>query len=60
MGSVAKTCIIPIQDWLSLDNSARINTPSTLGNNWKWRLDRNQFTEELSNKILDITRIYGR
>lgn len=60
MGSVAKTCIIPIQDWLALDNSTRINTPSTLGNNWKWRLDREQFTSELIKKISDVTLIYGR
>ena len=31
MGSVAGRCIIPIQDYLQLDNNARINQPSTLG-----------------------------
>ena len=36
--SVAETCIIPIQDVFGLDETARINIPSTLGNNWKWRL----------------------
>ncbi len=36
--SVADTVIIQIQDLLHLDNSARINHPSTLGSNWQWRL----------------------
>ena len=35
MRSVAKLCVIPMQDYLYLDNSARMNQPSTLGNNWK-------------------------
>ena len=62
--SVADTCIIPIQDVFSLDASARINTPSTLGNNWKWRLlpsfmsgkKRSEAVSYLSN----ITKTYGR
>ena len=45
MGSAAGRCIIPIQDYLQLDNTARINQPSTLGTNWKWRLTEGQFTE---------------
>ena len=28
--SAAATCIIPMQDWLGLDNSARINKPSKM------------------------------
>ena len=34
--SVADIAIIPMQDYLALGNEARINTPSTLGDNWKW------------------------
>lgn len=59
-GSVAKLCIIPIQDYLALGKEARINTPSTLGNNWKWRLNKGQITAELIEKIREITCIYGR
>ena len=36
--SAAATCIIPMQDSLGLNNSARINKPSTVGKNWRWRL----------------------
>ena len=40
--SAAATCIIPMQDWLGLNNSARINKPSTVGENWRWRLKKSQ------------------
>jgi 4-alpha-glucanotransferase len=36
--SVAKTVIIPMQDILGLDESARMNTPALVKNNWLWRL----------------------
>ena len=36
--SRADTAIIPMQDYLELGGEARINTPSTLGGNWVWRL----------------------
>lgn len=58
--SVAKLCIIPLQDYLGLDNSARINHPSTMGANWQWRLDGNLLTEKLQKKIYRMTRLYGR
>ncbi|MGL4367942.1 MAG: 4-alpha-glucanotransferase [Brevinemataceae bacterium] len=38
MHSKANLVIIPIQDYLGLDNSARINQPSTVGCNWQWRM----------------------
>ena len=60
MGSVAGRCIIPIQDYLHLDNRARINQPSTLGINWKWRLKEGQFSEELQEKMLVLATRYGR
>lgn len=58
--SVAKLCVIPIQDYLDLDGSARINTPATLGENWIWRMLPHEFTKELADKIRQITRLYGR
>jgi 4-alpha-glucanotransferase len=60
MMSVADTCIIPLQDYLCLGSEARINTPSTLGNNWKWRVSADVFTKELSARLLDYARIYAR
>lgn len=48
--SAAATCIIPMQDWLGLDNSARINKPSTVGENWRWRLKKTQLIQKASKK----------
>ena len=59
MGSVAGRCIIPIQDYLQLDNSARINQPSTLGTNWKWRLKEGQFSKELQKEMLTLATRFG-
>lgn len=59
-GSVAIIAIIPIQDWLHLGSESRINIPSTVGGNWEWRMDKGCLTKELSAKIADFTRIYGR
>ncbi len=60
MMSVADYCIIPLQDYLCLDNDARINFPSTLGNNWQWRYEKESLTPELSDKIRNLTDRYGR
>jgi len=60
MMSSADTCIIPIQDYLGLGNEARINHPSTLGCNWKWRLDMKMLTPQLLKRIKDLTAISFR
>ncbi len=60
MRSVANTCIIPIQDYLGLGKEARINTPSTLGGNWTWRIDESAFSENLAEKIKTITLLCAR
>ncbi|NBH83062.1 4-alpha-glucanotransferase [bacterium C-53] len=60
MASVADTAIIPIQDYLGLGSQARINTPSTLGDNWKWRMKNGDFTQELAVRIREMTKLYGR
>ncbi len=58
--SPADYCIIPMQDYLCLDNSARINTPSTTGDNWKWRLKKKQLTGKLQKKMRKLARTYWR
>ncbi|OQY42877.1 MAG: 4-alpha-glucanotransferase [Fusobacteriia bacterium 4572_74] len=52
--------IAQMQDFLGLDNRARMNIPSTLGNNWKWRLKGDELTDELAKKIKEITIKYDR
>ena len=60
MGSVSDTCVIPMQDYLGLGAEARTNVPSTLGTNWKWRMLPGEFTDELAERIYDMTKLYGR
>jgi len=56
MSSVSFICVLPMQDLLMLDSSARMNTPGTVGNNWQWRFDwdtdkRKKIIEKLSRLI---------
>lgn len=60
LASVSDTCIIPMQDYLGLGGEARINVPSTLGTNWKWRMLEGQFTEELAEQMKNMAKLYGR
>ena len=60
MRSSSRMCIIPIQDYLGYDNRCRINTPSTIGTNWRWRMKQGVLTEELQKEILFTTKLYGR
>ncbi|MFA5576509.1 MAG: 4-alpha-glucanotransferase [Tissierellaceae bacterium] len=58
--SPANLAIAPMQDFLGLGGEARMNTPSSLANNWLWRLDRASLTDELAKRIGHLTRIYRR
>ena len=60
MGSTANMCVIPVQDWLGLDNNARMNVPGTVNVNWSWRLCPGQITDELAEEVLIITKRFGR
>ncbi len=60
MASVADTAIIPLQDYLGLGGEARINTPSTLGDNWKWRMKKGCLIKKLAAEIRELTGLYGR
>lgn len=60
MSSVAELFVAQMQDFLGLGAEARMNTPSILGGNWQWRLTEDQITEELTVKIAEMTRLYGR
>ena len=60
MSSNANLCITPIQDLLNLDGRARINTPSTLGENWAWRMEKNQFDAQTVKRLKRMTWLYER
>ena len=43
-----------------LGSEARMNTPESVGENWQWRIRRNQLSDELGKRILSMTKLYGR
>ena len=60
LASMSDTAIIMMQDYLGLSSEARINTPSTLGDNWKWRMLPGQADEQLAEKIRETCFVYAR
>ncbi|WP_294125101.1 4-alpha-glucanotransferase [uncultured Clostridium sp.] len=58
--SVADVSIALMQDFLNLGNETRVNFPSTLGENWKWRIKEGSYNTELADKIYKYTKMYGR
>ena len=52
--------IIPLQDFLKLDASARMNTPGTIENNWLWRFDWHDISETLANDIQHLVTKHHR
>ncbi len=58
--SVADVVIFQMQDILQLNNDARMNTPSTLGGNWEWRLTAEQLKNAPAGQLRHFTDIYGR
>ena len=60
LASTADLAVIPMQDYLGLGTEARINLPSTLGNNWKWRLVPGQVTDEMLEKMCHLNKLFGR
>ena len=60
MSTSAESCIIPIQDYMMLGNEARINAPSTLGINWRWRIKAQDLSPELAKYIKKYAKVYCR
>ncbi len=60
MLSIAKYCVIPMQDYLHLGGEARINFPSTLGGNWEWRMRSEEITDQVTDFIRKVTTVSAR
>ena len=58
--SAARICVVPLQDYLGYDNSCRVNKPSTVGTNWRWRVTAEELTDSLKAEILAAAKRYGR
>jgi 4-alpha-glucanotransferase len=60
LASVADTVILPMQDVLELGSEARMNTPATTENNWRWRMRPDELKPGLAFKLRELNRIYER
>lgn len=58
--SVADVVVLQMQDILGKRESARMNIPSTVGLNWRWRMNKNEFTESLQFKLRNLAETFGR
>ena len=60
LSSVADTAIVPMQDVLGLGSEARMNIPSTVENNWHWRMREDQLSPGLAARLREMNLLYGR
>ncbi|WP_066425850.1 4-alpha-glucanotransferase [Anabaena sp. 4-3] len=60
LSSIANQAIIPLQDILGLGTEARMNFPSVAEGNWDWRYEPKALTEQLSDRLKILTKLYGR
>jgi 4-alpha-glucanotransferase len=59
-GSVAEVAIVPMQDVLGLDSSARMNVPGKAEGNWAWRYTTEQLTPAIKDRLASMTAVYSR
>ncbi|MBQ9898145.1 MAG: 4-alpha-glucanotransferase [Ruminococcus sp.] len=59
-GSVAEVACAQIQDFLNSPKDGRMNTPSTLGDNWQFRTHEADFTPELAKRIRRLNKLFNR
>jgi len=60
LASVADTVLIPLQDVLGLGSEARMNRPSTLAGNWRWRYQSGMLSPATARKLRQLTELYER
>ncbi len=58
--SISDTVIAPMQDLLGLGSEARMNFPSSSSGNWNWQCTTGDFSLEISNRLHNLTKTYGR
>ncbi len=60
LASVAALAVIPLQDVLGLGSEARMNLPARPGGNWRWRYHTDALTDDVRNRLRELTITYGR
>ena len=60
LASSAVLAVIPMQDIIGIDNQGRMNTPSTTGSNWSWRMKKSDLKENAAEYLAFTSELYGR
>lgn len=60
LSSVSDTAIIPMQDYLGQGDAHRMNIPSTVGENWVYRITEDDMNENLANRLYRQAKLYSR
>lgn len=58
--SVAVLTVFAVQDILKLGNWARMNYPSSMGNNWKWRMQKGQLGQHELECMRYLASVFDR
>lgn len=58
--TVSDTVILTMQDLLNKPASSRMNTPSTIGGNWQWRMRAKDLTQDKKDFLIALTKLYQR
>ena len=58
--SVAVYALAPMQDFIELDNSGRMNYPGNPSGNWTWRMSEGAMNDELARRIRELNYLYSR
>ena len=58
--STANIAILPMQDVIGLDETARMNSPASTKNNWVWGLVSDNITADVTEKLFDWVKLYNR
>ena len=58
--SVANLVIFQMQDVLKVGHIGRMNLPSSMGTNWRWRMLNGQFSHDKIERLRYLCDIYGR
>jgi 4-alpha-glucanotransferase len=58
--SVADICLFPLQDVLELGSEARMNVPSSTGDNWGWRCPEGALRPELAAGLANLMQVSDR
>jgi 4-alpha-glucanotransferase len=58
--TTARLAIVPAQDLPGYGHEFRMNTPGTMGSNWRWKLITGGITPEMAGRLREMSVMYRR